>query len=188
MQNVSMIILAGGKSSRMGTDKSDLLYGDKSFLEIQADKARTMNIRDVLISGYRGQQHLDFPIIPDLNAEQGPLGGLTTCLGAMQNEWALVLSVDAPLVPVEELKRIVNFALQGQYKAAIAQCDDRQYPLVGMYHRSLVSKMQEELTNHRGSVFAMLRRVGYGVYESKEDPTLFSNVNDPKSYRNLLNR
>ena len=39
-ENFSMIVLAGGKSSRMGTDKADLTIGDKTFLQIQIEKGR----------------------------------------------------------------------------------------------------------------------------------------------------
>lgn len=185
-QTVSMIILAGGKSSRMGREKSDLLYRGRSFLELQADKANLLHITDVLISGYRGAQQLPYPVLHDQTPEQGPLGGLATCLEAVHNDWALVLSVDAPLVPVSELENLMEFALHGGCRAAILRSAEREYPLIGMYHRSLAPAMREEIALRKGSVFAMLRRAGYGIYESTENPSLFSNVNDPESYQRLV--
>lgn len=185
VQNISMIILAGGKSSRMGRNKADLLYRGRSFLEVQAAKARSLNIADVVISGYTGHQVVEYPVLPDLEAERGPLGGIVTCLQAAKEEWALVLSVDAPLVPVEELEKLIRFALSGQYRAAIAQCGNWQYPLVGMYHRSLIPEMQDELQHRKGSAFSVLRHAGYGIYESSSDPILFANVNDPAIYEQI---
>lgn len=187
MCEISMIILAGGKSSRMGTEKSDLMYQGRSFLQIQAAKAEKLHISDVVISGYRGSQQPGFPVLQDDCPEQGPLGGLSTCLGAIRNEWALVLSVDAPLVPVRELEKLISYALTSGQRACISQAGERQYPLIGIYHRSLIPAMQEEITIRKGSVFAMLRRSGCAVYESTADPALFSNVNDPESYSSLLN-
>lgn len=185
MQNVSMIILAGGKSSRMGSNKSDLQYKGRSFLEIQAEKAASLNISDVVISGYTGQQVPKYPVLPDVEADRGPLGGIVTCLQAVQQEWALVLSVDAPLVPVAELEKLIRFALEGEHPAAIVQCGGWQYPLVGMYHKSLIPNMRHELQFGRGSAFAMLRRAGYGILESDADPILFANVNDPAIYEQI---
>lgn len=188
MRDISMIILAGGRSSRMGTDKSDLTYKGQSFLGIQVQKAETLGIRDVVISGYRGTGHFDIPVLPDNQSERGPLGGLITCLGAVQNERALILPVDAPLVPAAELEKLINAAFSCPHPACIAQSGDHQHPLIGVFHRSMIPAMQEEITLRKGSVFSMLRRVGYGVYESAADPALFANVNDQQSYRTLLIR
>lgn len=185
-RRISMIVLAGGKSRRMGMNKSDLILRGRSFLEIQAEKAKELDIQDVVISGYQGQRPFDFPVIPDDQAEKGPLGGISTCLEAVQNEWALVLSVDAPLVPVEELEKLVDFALQGPYQAAITRCGGWQYPLIGMYHRSLADAMREEIALRKGSVFSLLRQTGYGIYDSNANPVLFANVNDQESYQRLL--
>lgn len=185
MQTISMIILAGGRSSRMGTDKADLVYQGKTFLEIQLAKAAALQIQDVVISGYRGSQQLGFPVLTDAQPEQGPLGGLSTCLGAIRNEWALVLAVDAPLVPVAELEKLIDAAQKCTAPACILGSGSNQHPLIGLYHRSLIPAMQEELTLRKGSVFAMLRRAGCSVYESSADPALFANVNDPESYRAL---
>lgn len=185
MEEISMIVLAGGKSSRMGSNKADLLYKGRSFLQIQAEKARSLGITDVVISGYTGKQILTDPVLPDARVDQGPLGGIVTCLQAVKQEWALVLSVDAPLVPVEELEKLIQFAFSGEYRAAIIRCGDRQYPLVGMYHRSLIPNMREELALGKGSVFSMLRRAGYGIYESEADPLFYANVNDPDIYAQI---
>lgn len=187
MQAISMIVLAGGRSSRMGTDKADLTVQGKTFLQIQLNKAAELDLQDVVISGYRGSQQLRFPVLPDMQPEQGPLGGLATCLGAIRNEWALVLSVDAPLVPVEELKKLMDAASRCDTPACIVECGGHQHPLIGLFHRRLIPAMQEELTLHKGSVFAMLRRTGYSIYESSADPALFANVNTPESYRVLQN-
>lgn len=185
MRDISLIILAGGRSSRMGTDKADLLYQGKTFLEIQLKKAAALKIPDLVISGYRGSRRLDCPVLPDAQPERGPLGGLSTCLGAVRNEWALVLAVDAPLVPVTELEKLIDAASMCGEPACIVSCGGNQHPLIGLYHRSLIPAMQEELTHGKGSVFAMLRRAGYCVWESSADPALFANVNTPESYRVL---
>lgn len=187
MKNVSMIILAGGESSRMGMDKADLIYKNRSFLDIQADKAKILQISDVLISGYRGSRKTDYPVVQDLTVGKGPLGGLATCLDLVENEWALVLSMDVPLVPVEALKELIDYAKESSFRAVITQCGEQERPLIGVYHRSLAPVMREEIEMYRGSVFAMLRRVGYDVWFSREDQSLFSDVNDLESYQKLLN-
>ena len=77
----SMIVLAGGKSSRMGRDKSDLLLGMDTFLNVQIRKGTELGIRDILVSGYRGED-CPVPVIRDRLEGRGPLGGLEACCGA----------------------------------------------------------------------------------------------------------
>jgi molybdopterin-guanine dinucleotide biosynthesis protein A len=55
-ETFSMIVLAGGASSRMGRDKSDLLLGNRTFLETQIRKGIQLGIKDILVSGYRGEK------------------------------------------------------------------------------------------------------------------------------------
>lgn len=58
-KEISMIILAGGASSRMGRDKSDLTIDGKTFLEMQIEKGEKLGINDILLSGYRGKKVID---------------------------------------------------------------------------------------------------------------------------------
>ena len=51
---LAMIVLAGGASSRMGKEKSDLKLDGKSFLEIQIQKGRELGVGRIYVSGYRG--------------------------------------------------------------------------------------------------------------------------------------
>ena len=69
-KEISMIILAGGASSRMGRDKSDLTIDGKTFLEMQIEKGEKLGISDILLSGYHGENKYKYPIIPDRSREK----------------------------------------------------------------------------------------------------------------------
>ena len=64
LQEFAMIILAGGASSRMGREKSDLTLNGKTFLEIQIEKGKQLGAKEILVSGYRGK-HCSEEIVPD---------------------------------------------------------------------------------------------------------------------------
>jgi len=182
----SMVILAGGQSRRMGYDKADLLCGRQTFLECQIQKARQLGIGDILVSGYHGMATPTARIIPDRFPGRGPLGGLETCLRAAAHEKCLVLSVDIPLAPVAELERLMEQSLAASAPVTILESRGREQPLIGVYDRSLSDAMLREITVHKGSVFALIRRVGYEVYESPAHPRLFSNINTPEEYQAAL--
>ena len=185
--NFSMIVLAGGKSRRMGTDKADLTIGGRTFLQIQIEKGRQLGIRDIQVSGYRGT-NCPLPVTPDRFPDKGPLGGLESCLREARHEKCLVLSVDVPLVPVEELKNLMDASRTSGASAVILKNGQREQPLIAVYERSLSEAMLAELTEGKGSVFAFLNRTGYGLYESAAQPEDLVNINSPEVYARIRER
>ncbi|MCQ2510466.1 MAG: formate dehydrogenase accessory sulfurtransferase FdhD [Lachnospiraceae bacterium] len=185
MRSVSMVILAGGKSSRMGRDKADLTLGEKTFLEIQIEKGRALGITDILVSGYKGDR-CSVPVVKDRLTDKGPLGGLEVSFRQAKNPMVLVLCVDVPLVPVKELEMLISLAEEKQ-QAVILRHGDRTEPMMGVFPADLADDMVEEIEKGRGRIFHVLEKRGYSVYETEERDELFRNVNDEESYRNMLN-
>lgn len=186
-ENLSMVVLAGGASSRMGRDKCDLMINDRTFLEMQIEKGRQLGIEDILISGYHGKKQYVCPIIPDRVQGKGPLGGLEACFRTARHRQCLVLGVDVPLVPVEELLALIEQAQRTDAKAVILKHGDWEEPLMGVYHTDTADQMLEEITQRKGSVFAFLRRIEYECYESPASEWYFSNINRPEIYEKIRN-
>lgn len=181
---LSMVVLAGGKSSRMGTDKSRLLIEGSTFLERQIEKGRMLGIRDILVSGYAGV--CSVPTVPDRVPGKGPLGGLEACFRRAACERVLVLGVDVPLVPVTELRRLIGKSQECKSSVTILQHGGNQEPLIGIYHRNLADAMLEEISAGKGSVFAFLKRTDYSVYESEGPQEWFANINCPEDYETYI--
>lgn len=184
-KKLSMIILAGGQSRRMGTDKADLIWQGKTFLQLQIEKGQALGIEDIQVSGYRGTR-CPIPITPDRFPEKGPLAGLEACLRRAKHPRCLVLSVDMPFVPVQELSLLIQENSSHPSPVTILKADGREQPLVGIYATSQADTMAEEITNHKGSVFAFLGRVGYCVYESPLDGHWAANINYPEQYQSIF--
>lgn len=180
----SMIVLAGGKSSRMGTDKADLCLNGRTFLEWQIEKGRALGIEDIQVSGYRGTR-CAIPVTQDRLSEKGPLGGLEQCLRRAKHPKCLVLSVDVPLVPLSELEKLLHAAAGNTAPVTILKHAEREQPLIAVYDRALAEEMLREITEYKGAVFGFLRRVGYAVYQSQAAEECFSNINSPDAYRKL---
>ncbi len=189
-ENYSMIVLAGGKSSRMGRDKADLCLGNKTFLELQIEKGRRLGIQDIQVSGYRGKR-CPIPVTPDRIPEKGPLGGLESCLRRAKQEKCLVLGVDIPLIPVTELERLIEVSEKSEAKATILKHGDRNEPLIAVYSRELADGMVKEITQGKGSIFGLLDKTGYAVYESSAAKEYMTNANSYNEYsfvRDIFNK
>ncbi|MBC5659413.1 molybdenum cofactor guanylyltransferase [Anaerosacchariphilus sp. NSJ-68] len=181
-EGVSMVVLAGGKSSRMGRDKCDLKIEKSTFLEWQIEKGRKLGITDIQVSGYHGEA-CSVPVTPDRFPGKGPLGGLESCFRRAREERVLVLGVDMPLLPAEELKRLLEKGREKTKRAMILAHQGKEEPMAGIYDRDLADEMLTEIRERKGSVFAFLNRLGYDLYESSAPEAYFANINCPEDYK-----
>jgi molybdopterin-guanine dinucleotide biosynthesis protein A len=130
MNRTEAFILAGGASSRMGTDKSQLLIEGETFVERIATTLFKV-VGKVTIVG-RESKDPRCASVADLFPKWGALGGLHAALAACQSEWALVVACDLPFIRAELLERIAS--VRGGFDAVVPQqADGRPQPLVGIY-------------------------------------------------------
>ena len=177
MEGISGILLTGGKSTRMGTDKASLPFGNGTLLTVQLEKFRALGITDVLISGYGDGQ------IPDDVPGCGPLGGLAACLPRVQNPCALVLSVDAPLIPVEALRALLEAHAGG---ATLLRHGDKLEPLIAVYDAALAAAARRLLAQGRYAVRALLEQPEWRAVDFDAPDRCFLNCNTPESYAAAL--
>ena len=178
---LSLIVLSGGSSRRMGTDKADLPYGETTFLEHQIAKGRAMGISDILVSGYRGK-NCSAPVVADVLLERGPLGGLAATLPHAAHERCLVLTVDMPRLSADVLRDLIADSRKSDRAVTILRHGDKFEPLVGVYCRRAAAAAESLLHQGRGAVMALLDEVGYDEFYCGEDNDAFQNVNTMAQY------
>lgn len=138
------IILAGGKSTRMGFNKAlAQLHGKPMIAHVLETLSATCE--EVLISGNQeGFLAFNARIIEDNYPDQGPLGGLQACLSEAKNERCIILSCDTPFVNQDILRQMTD-AYQDS-DALIASCNGRIHPLIGIYNRSALRTIEANLS------------------------------------------
>ncbi len=117
-------------------------------------------------------------------SRKGPLGGLEACFRKAKNPYCLVLGVDVPLVPAEELTALIRQSLHSDAKAVILSHSGHEEPLMGVYCTDLADAMLEEITAERRSLCFSAEN-GYECYESQVADWYFSNINDPETYKEI---
>ena len=105
MENCTGIILAGGRSQRMGTDKGLLLLDGKSFVShIYKALQPLFGENCIIVSSNPDYDFLGCTRVEDIIPNKGPLGGIYTGLKYSKTKMNIVVSVDAPLVTTELLQ------------------------------------------------------------------------------------
>ena len=179
---VSAIILSGGKSSRMGRDKTELTINGITLTDIQAKKCRAIGIEDVILAGYHGS----IPgtrTIHDIIPGKGPLGGIHAGLTASENKACLVLSIDVPLVSPETLKELI-FAHSGG--VTMLSNNGKAEPTISIFDSSLAETAGEILKTEKTSVMKLTDVTDVKYYEYKGAEELLSNCNTPEDFQNVL--
>ncbi len=135
--NFSAVILAGGKSSRMGRDKAWLEAGGQSLLARQIGLVRELGAAEVFISGRADADYSEFGcrVLLDKFPDAGPLAGIERALDATTSPLLFVLAVDMPEMSVEFLRR--QAAGCSENIGAIPRINGNIEPLAAFYPKAI---------------------------------------------------
>ena len=193
MFDVEGFILVGGQSSRMGSDKSQLVFGTRTGVEHIAAALRVLTPRIRLVGARNQGSSAGLQNVPDMYLRWGALGGIQAALAAAQSEWALIVACDLPLVTAELFARLWQFAQQSQGETFDAivpvQPDDRPQPLCAIYHRESCSAAAKQLIGedeHKPRALLARVRTRWVTFGELSDlpgaQNFFLNVNTPNDY------
>lgn len=150
---VEGFVLAGGRSIRMGQDKALLEFEGIPLVELALRKLRAVTDSPRIV-GDRPDLGGFAPVVMDLQANSGPLGGIGAALKATACEWNVFLPVDLPLVPAGFLRWMVCRVARTDALATVPLLAGLPQPLVAVYHRALLPGLERRL---RGSDFKTIR-------------------------------
>jgi molybdopterin-guanine dinucleotide biosynthesis protein A len=182
------VLLAGGRSTRMGRDKAALVIDGVPLWQRQLATLRALPSAELLISGpHEGPwSGAEVSVVPDDHTGLGPLGGLATILPRMQCERALVLAVDLPAMTSDFLGALL--AMSPADGGIVPVLDDRCEPLAAIYPRAMVPIIAAQLAAGDRSLQARVRAgVAAGLLTLRRvaghERPLFQNVNAPADLR-----
>ena len=182
----SLLLLAGGKSARMGTGKAELLYEGKTFLQHMLDKARSLGLEQFYISGYASARE-DVTTVWDHYPDRGPLGGLHACMKAITTPYCLVLPVDAPKLSVEILEALLQrHEARGNDRVLIWEHGIRQEPLIAVYPTAMADTIENLIRDHAAPVFRAIDIWGFDSFRMEMEEEQIININTPELYKKLL--
>ena len=189
-ENYSLLLLAGGRSSRMGTDKGELFYRGRTFIENLLRKADNLGIEKKYLSGH-GTKQKGVQVVQDIYPNRGPLGGLHACMKAMDTRYCLVLPVDVPQIPLEALRTLLDFhkrlAEKGELEhPLLLSHGGRTEPLIGIYPSDIWTDIAEAIRDHPAPVFKVLDQRGYQTFPIEMKSWQAENINTLETYHMVL--
>ena len=179
------VLLAGGKSTRMGCDKAGVLIDGQPLWQRQLATLRALDPAELFISGRSDGPYAGagVPIVADEMPGCGPLGGLVTALRRMQCERLLVLAIDLPAMTPEFLASLLGQAARTGC-GVLPETGAGIEPLAAVYPRACLPLAEQSLANADRSVQRFVRLahaqglLSFRTTSAAEEP-LFRNVNAP---------
>lgn len=185
--NLTGVVLAGGKATRMGgTDKGLLLLNEKPLWMHVAGRL-TGQVDRLAISANRHLEQYQaggYPVISDsIEGFQGPLAGMLSAMQYLDSEWFLFCPCDTPHIPHDLASRLVANRLDAQ--AVWVHDGQRDHPAIALLHYSLKTPLAEYLERNERRVMAFLNSVSGHTVHFSEGPEIFANVNTPDDLQRL---
>jgi molybdopterin-guanine dinucleotide biosynthesis protein A len=182
--NHSAVILAGGRSSRMGKDKAWMEIGGRTLLERQIEIAHETGAAEVFISGRPDVDYSNFAyqVLHDNFPDAGPLAGIEQALATAKSPRVLVLAVDLPEISASLLHTL---AVSNQKQlGAIPRVNGKIEPLAAFYPKEAQPLATELLRSKENSVINFAARcVREGIAAFCDLPanqaSYFTNWNSP---------
>jgi len=176
------IILAGGKSTRMGTDKALLEINDKSLLSHTVKLCQSV-CNQILISSGNAMHDVEGILrIPDVIEDCGPMGGIYSCLKHAVNDWSFVISVDAAFVTSDFVKFLSEHV--ENFDAVVPVHHTGKEPLIALYNKKCIEVLKGSLDLADYKMHHFLEIINTNFVDSNhwidKYPRLFHNINSPK--------
>lgn len=175
----SALILAGGKSSRFGSNKALIPFNGTSLLGFIISQLQNQ-FTEIIISANRPPDYADFniPVCTDVLSGAGPIGGLHAGLLAASSEYVFVTACDMPFIS-EELINLMRMKIDSENPtAAVAGRNGFIEPFHGFYCANLVSEIEECTANGNTGIFSLLKKISPAVIDF-QDENIFFNINRP---------
>lgn len=187
MDEITAYILAGGRSSRMGSDKGMLLLNETVFVEHIVNTLKEAQIENItIVSTNTAYDFLNCKRIEDIYPDKGPVGGIFTALSHSETKQNIILSVDVPLISAEIIKWLVA-NIDEQRQITQVRVEDKTNPLVAIYCKELVSVFEEHLKRDQLKLRMVIDEIPNCTIDvPKKWTAQLQNINTKEDYQNLI--
>ncbi len=181
-QPLSVIVLAGGESRRLGRDKALLPWRGRTLIEDLVVRLQKISDDVLVVTGAqrRYQEILHVPIFADEIKDIGPLGGLYTGLHHARYSYSLVVACDMPFLSKAVID-VLRSHIDQSVKAVVPSLQNHRVPTFAIYHKDCLGMIEKLHAQGRSSLQDLLDSVPLKIVPEEElrvvDPTLRALIN-----------
>lgn len=183
------IILAGGKSSRMGENKALLKIGGVRLIDKLVMEFLPFSDKILLVVDDPSHYH-GLPvelIIDDVNYKgQGPLAGMWTAFQKVEGKACLVVACDMPFATRELGLRMIHQLIENKKEAVVPYINNQVHPLFAAYDGNIVSNIKMLLDEGKRSVQSLIERLNVQYVSVEDYRKAVWNMNTKEEYMKVI--
>lgn len=193
----SAVILAGGKSSRMGFDKKDLIINNQRLLEKLVSNLREIFDEVILITNKENTLDIFDCVSEDIIESMGPMSGIYTGLNYASSKYVYFIACDMPIINYNYINYMKHTIEKNPSTlACVTRYENWIEPFNAFYSKELFPKIKDYLGSNRRSIYSFLKGVNTSYIEEEKarefsvDFKMFYNLNtqsDVLDYTNYIN-
>ncbi|MEZ0328445.1 MAG: molybdenum cofactor guanylyltransferase [Dissulfuribacterales bacterium] len=191
MEHRTSVILAGGRSSRFGSNKANTDWNGHTILETIVTTLKKISDEIIIVANDSAvYSHLGLPIIMDRIRNAGPMAGILSALYAIKGQRALCVACDMPLLNASALDYMWGISTWAPVVAP--EHNGRIEPLHAIYHKSLRYPIEYAIKKkwfslQRFFLYLPLRTVSAGILQTfcEDGLNCFANINTQEEYQRL---
>ena len=185
--DISIGILAGGKSSRMGKDKAFLTVNQKTFLTTIADELSVF--KEVLVSVESRERfsHLPYTFVEDREKGIGPVEGIRQIVSESKSFYTFICAVDMIFIK----KEIVNYMMQflsSDYDCYVISSENGLHPLCAIYSKNTLKLLEESINDGKYKLIDIASKLKTKYIQLKYSnfpEKILTNINTVKDYEKV---
>ena len=182
---LTVAIMAGGQSSRMGTDKSFVLFEGRPMIEVVRETVAGLGDETLLITNKPDEYaHLNLPMVSDVHPGLGPLGGIYTAVHTASQPHTLVVACDMPWLNRSLLEHMIG--LRETADIIVPRWEKYPEPLHAIYNKACLAPIETNLREKRLKITGFFGQVKVRFVERAEieqfdrNGRSFANINSPQ--------
>jgi len=158
-------VLAGGRSSRMGTDKALVNLGARPLIAHAVEILREAGLAASIAGGDSALAGFA-PLIEDRRVSRGPLSGIVTALASASSQWAVFIPVDLPLLPASLLVSMLRSSKIKGSVVTLASVNGFTQTFPAVLRKEALPILERELAAGRGGCFSAFQAAAAGAGQS----------------------
>jgi molybdopterin-guanine dinucleotide biosynthesis protein A len=187
-QSITGVILAGGKSSRMGQNKALMSLGGKRLVDRVIEVMRNV-FDDLLMVTHTPEVYADLgmPMVRDVWPDKGSLGGVYSAIYHVATPYCLVVACDMPFLQTAVLRYLIT--QMAGYDVVVPDVLGELQTLHAIYSKACLQPIERRLETHRLRIVGFFPDVRVRTVTASElepyDPALlaFQNLNTPEEFQ-----